>query len=314
MQNENQKEQNGKAACAGMGGSLGLAALAGACSVGCGFGAAPLFGILTSLGLGTVATFLPNLRIPLVILALIFGVFALRTFMRRKNALGAAVCGCVLGAGLAFLGWQAMRADDCKTASVIESTFQKISPQAKMVFQKGLYPLWPELGRAPTIQEIRSRVGLSSEQDVMAAFHELEKLGFRQMFFPGTQEIQWFWPFSSRDHGVEVTLAGAKTVHARCAIDALGMSSMFGKVAKVSIKSPLDGTNLELEIDGTKLVRATPGMVATDSDSCDEMLFFASKDEYDRYVKKTGTKTMEIRTLQQALERGVQSFGGVLKT
>lgn len=313
MRKENQKERSGKAACAGMGGSLGLAALAGACSVGCGFGAAPLFGILTSMGLGTVAAFLPTLRIPLVILALIFGAFALRTFTRRKNALGAAACGCVLGAGLAFLGWQTMRADDCKTASAIESVLKQISPQAKMVFQKGVYPLWPELGRAPTIQEIQSRVGLSSEQEVLAAFQELEKLGFRQMFFPGTQEIQWFWPFSSRDHGVDVTLAGSKTVHARCAIDALGMSSMFGRAAKVSIKSPLDGTSLELEIDGNKLVSATPGMVASDSDSCDEMLFFASKDEYERYVKKTGTKAMELRTLEQALERGVQSFGGVLK-
>ncbi len=314
MQNENQKDQSGKAACAGMGGSLGLAALAGACSVGCGFGAAPLFGILTSMGLGTVAAFLPNLRIPLVIVAIIFGAFALRTFVKRKNVIGAAACGCVLGAGLAFLGWQAMRADDCKTASVIESVLQKISPQAKMVFQKGVYPLWPELGRAPTLQEIQAKVGLSSEEEVLAAFHELEKLGFRQIFIPGTQEIQWFWPFSSRDHGVDVTLAGAKTVHARCAIDALGMSAMFGKVAQVSIKSPLDGTSMELEIDGNKLVRATPGMVATDSASCDAMLFFASKDEYERYVKKMGTKTMELRTLEQALERGVQSFGGVLKT
>ncbi len=314
MQNENQKDRSGKAACAGMGGSLGLAALAGACSVGCGFGAAPLFGILTSMGLGTVAAILPTLRIPLVIIALIFGAFALRTFVRNKNVVGAAACGCVLGAGLAFLGWQAIKADDCKTASVIESVLKQISPQAKLVFQKGVYPLWPELGRAPTIQEIQAKVGLSSEQEVLSAFHELEKLGFRQIFVPGTQTIQWFWPFSSLDHGVEVTLAGAKTVHARCAIDALGMSSMFGKVARISIKSPLDGTKLELEIDGTRLVRATPGIVASDSDSCDEMLFFASKEEYERYVKKTGTKTMELRTLEQALERGVQSFGGVLKT
>ena len=52
--------KNGKIACASAGGSMGLAGLAGACSAGCGFVAAPLAGLLSSIGLGTVATVLPS--------------------------------------------------------------------------------------------------------------------------------------------------------------------------------------------------------------------------------------------------------------
>ena len=118
---DSSSDKNGKLACAGAGGSLGLAALAGACTAGCGFMAAPLVGLLSSIGLSSVATFLPSLRIPLIALALACGAFAMWSFVKRKNALGAAVCGCMLGAGIIFLGWQATRAKDCKTASMVET-------------------------------------------------------------------------------------------------------------------------------------------------------------------------------------------------
>lgn len=63
--------KNEKLACAGAGGSLGLAAIAGACTTGCSFVAAPLAGLLSSVGLGSVAAFLPSLRIPLILSAFI---------------------------------------------------------------------------------------------------------------------------------------------------------------------------------------------------------------------------------------------------
>lgn len=311
---DQQIDKKGKIACAGVGGSMGLAALAGACATGCGFAAAPLFGLLTSLGLGGVAAFLPNLRIPLVLIALAFGTYAIRAFISTKNVVGAAICGCVLGAGGAFLGWQIIQANDCKTASQVEAVLQQLSPQSKNIFQKGVYPLWPELGRAPSMAEIQHRLGLSSPEPVLRAFKELEGMGFNGIFFPGTKHIKWFWPFSSLDHGVEVTLKGDKAVHARCAIDALGMSAMFGKPATVKITSPLDKKSIEMEIDGSRVATSSPDTVVSYSDSCDEMLFFASEEEFSRYVKATGKTYLKLYSLKEALERGIQSFGGVLKT
>ena len=70
------------------------------------------------------------------------------------------MCGCLLGAGLTFLGWQYMQANDCKPANTTAGVLARLSPVSWQVFQKGVYPLWPELGRAPTIQEIRERLGL----------------------------------------------------------------------------------------------------------------------------------------------------------
>ena len=306
-------DKNSKLACASAGGSLGLAAIAGACSAGCGFAAAPIAGLLASIGLGSVATFLPILRIPLILIALALGIYAIWSFIRKKNIVGVAICGCVLGIGGSFLGWQALQASDCKTASQVEAVLQKLSPQAKEVFQKGVYPLWPELGRAPTMAEVQERLGFTSDAPVLSAFRELEKMGFNGIFFPGTQNIKWFWPFSSLDHGVEVILEGTKLVHARCAIDALGMSAMFGKAAHVFIKSPIDKSAIEMEINGDKIIKSTPGVVVSYSESCDEMLFFASQDEFSRYVKETGKKNLKLYSLQEALERGIQSFGGVLK-
>ena len=310
---DSSSDKNGKLACAGAGGSIGLAAIAGACTTGCGLMAAPLAGLLSSIGLGSVAAFLPSLRIPLILFALGFGGYAMWSFVKRKNALGSAACGCLLVAGTIFLGWQATQANDCKTASAVEAILGKLTPQAKQVFQKGVYPLWPELGRAPTMTEVKDRLGYNSEEPVLSAFKELENQGLNHIFFSGTKNIQWLWPFSSLDHGVEVTLDGSKPVHARCAIDALGMSAMFGKVAHVSIKSPLDKSAIQMEINGNKIVNATPGVVVSYSESCDEMLFFASQDEFSRYVKDTGKSYLKLYTLQEALKRGIQSFGKVLK-
>jgi len=296
-----------------MGGSLGLAALAGACTVGCGMAAAPLAGLLASIGLGTIASILPALRIPLVIVAALFGAFALWAFVRKKSLVGIAVCSCALGAGGAFLAWQSTQASDCKTASQIEIVLRQLSPQAKLVFQKGIYPLWPELGRAPSIHEVSLKLGFNSDEPVRAAIQELANLGIQNIVDPKTNTIRVLWPFSSLDHGVEVTLDGQKPVHARCAIDALGMSAMFGKAAQISIQSALDKKSMHLSIDGDRIVRADPGVVVSYGDSCDEMLFFASRDEFARFVKGTGKNYLMLYSLQEALVRGIQSFGGVLK-
>ncbi len=304
-------DKNSKLACASAGGSLGLAAIAGACSAGCGIAGAPIAGLLASIGLGSVATFLPILRIPLILIAIALGIYAMWSFIRKKNMVGVAVCGCVLGIGGSFLGWQMMAAKECKSGRTMTEIMQNLSPETKLVFQKGVYSLWPELGRAPTIEEVQKKLGFNSKERVLSAFSELGRI--EEIFYPGTTTIKWLWPLSSIDHGVIVTLEGSKPVYARCAIDALGVSEMFGKRAKVMIHSPLDNKQIEMEISGKTLVKADPSVVVSHSDSCDDMLFLASRDEFDRYVQKTGKNYLKLFSLQDALKRGIHSFGGALK-
>jgi hypothetical protein len=306
------QKNKGKVACATAGGSLGLAALAGACSSGCGLIAAPLAGLLTSAGFGAAATILPKFQLPLFLIALVLGIYSIRIFAKQKNTIGIVATSVVLGAGAVFMAWQIFSAGQC--SSRVDSVLSRLSPHARLVFQKGVYPLWPELGRAPTIQEVREKLALASDDDVLSAFRELEKMGYQNVFYPGTTNIKWLWPFSSLDHGVEVTLDNSKPVHARCAIDALGMSEMFGKSARISIKSALDDKPIEFQVNGTKIDKANSDVVVSYSNSCDDILFFSSRDEYERYVKQSGKNYLQVMSLQQALEKGLETFGRILKS
>lgn len=308
------KEKNGKIACAGAAGSMGLAGLAGACSIGCGFVAAPMFGLLTSIGLGTVATILPKFQIPLYVLALGLGIYSITIFAKRKNVLGAVVTALFLGGGTVFMAWQMISAGQCSSDDSVNAVLKKLSPETKIVFQKGVYTLWPQLGRAPTFAEIQAELGFESEKPIENAFSEMQRLGYKNILYSGTKTIKWLWPLSSIDHGVEVTLSGAKPVHARCAIDALGMSAMYDKPARISVKTPLDQKVIEIEISGNQIVQSSNSVLISEGDGCDDMLFFASEDEFNRFVKSRNRKGMQLYSLEQALERGIKSFGKVLKS
>ncbi|MBI3549268.1 MAG: hypothetical protein HY078_09530 [Elusimicrobia bacterium] len=305
-------DKKGKLTCAGAGGSLGLAALAGACGTGCGALAAPLAGLLSSAGLGMLVPMLPGLRLPLFVLALALGLYSMRAFVKRKDALGSATSALILGGGSMLLLWQMFAADKCGggTAAMIA----RLAPESREVFQKGVYPLWPALGRAPTLGEVRRKLGHPNDDAILRAYAEIERTNGEDILFPGTQEIKWLWPFSSLDHGVEVTLAGARPVHARCAIDALGVSAMYGKPARVQVTTPLDGRTVALEISGRRLLKADAGVVVSFSDSCDDMLFFASREEFARYVKSSGKDYLKLLSVEEALARGIQSFGGVFSS
>lgn len=307
-------DKNGKIACAGAAGSMGLAGLAGACSVGCGFVAAPLFGLLTSLGLGTVATILPKFQIPLFLIALGFGIYSFRIFAKQKNVIGSSITALVLGAGAVLMVWQMVSAGQCATDDKVSAVLSKLSPTSKVVFQKGVYALWPKLGRAPTFEEIQTELGFDSIEPVEDAFAEMAKIGYRGVLYTGTKDIKWLWPLSSIDHGVDVTLKGEMPVHARCAIDALGISAMYDKPALITLKTALDSKVVEIEISGNQIVRASQPVVISEGDGCDDMLFFANEEEFNRYVKSRNKTGMKLYSLEKALERGVQSFGSVLKS
>jgi hypothetical protein len=305
-------DRNIEKVCASAAGSMGLAALFGACGSACGIFVAPLAGLMTSAGLGALSSFLPRFQIPLFALAFALGTYSLVVFIKRKSLRGALSCGAILVAGSAIIGWQLISSQKSRKIDSITAALAALDPKTRAVFQKGVYELWPQLGRAPSILELQAHLGYPSADPVLHAFADLQKMGFRTVFYPGTTEIKWFWPFSSLDHGIDVTLDGGKAVHARCAIDALGMSAMFGRSARVSIRTPLDQKIIELEVNNARVTRSDPNLVVSTGDSCDEMLFFSSKDEFNRYVR-AGKKNLRLLTLQTALDHGVESFGRILK-
>jgi hypothetical protein len=180
----------------------------------------------------------------------------------------------------------------------------------KALFEGVLVP-WFELGRAPTPEETGARLGLdAAATDSMLDTLEAcgEDLGFGIRRAPNSRIIAFAWPLSNVPTGITVTLEGGKPVHARCAIDALGVSKMMGKRAVVEATTK-DGEALRVEIDGDKLVSSTlPGAIVQKGSSCDEMNFFSSGQALEAWKKGHAVEGKSFG-LADAVQHGAGIFG-----
>jgi hypothetical protein len=185
----------------------------------------------------------------------------------------------------------------------------------------GVFTPWFELGRAPTPTEVGARLKLDPAAtnlmlDKLAACGQHDTSAFGIHRVPESELIAVAWPLANVPTGIDVTLEGKKTVHARCAIDALGISKMMGKKAVVEATMD-DGVTLRAEVDGDTLVSATPAeAVVFKGGSCDQMMFFSSATALDQWKKKKtetgGTPASsqgKTYTLVEAVKHGADSFG-----
>lgn len=293
----------------GTGAGLGLLSAAGSCGVVCGSSTLLVGSFLGSLGLSAVANWLPSLKIPLLLGSILFALLAVRELWKRgaRKAVFIASLLILIGGGVAVA-----HAFFPQTGGSMNPNGElaKYRPQTLRVLNEGLYELWPKLGRAPSLGEIKEALHLSSKEEVALAFKEIEERAGMEFFDENTGTVKWYWPFSSRDHGVTVTLEGAMPVYARCAIDALGTSAMYGKPARISVKTPIFHKDLLLEIDGKRIGRTSGGVVVGyKKDDCDNMLFFSSIEEFREYQKRNPGSGIELYDLDRALTRGIASFG-----
>lgn len=300
-----------KATMLATGSSLGLLSFAGACGAGCGLGAISIATILTSAGLGALAVYLPYLRFPFLIISIVLAVLVIRNVNRQGNPTKSSIVACLMGGLLVFLGFQAFKSNPCNVTT--GTMLSKLSPETQKVVKLGIFSLWPKLGHAPTVTEIKQGLGYSSDEPVLKAFNELRDAGWNEIFHDGTNEIKWVWPLSMIDHGVIVTLEGEKPVFARCAVDALGMSKMFGKPAQITVTTPLFHERLTFLVNGINAKLSDKNTVISTGDSCDDVLFFSSREEFDQYKEKNKKPDLKILTFDQALARGIKVFGKILE-
>jgi len=314
MENKkNSDSANNKKLYFGTGGTLGIISLLGACGGACTLAAIPLGSLLGAIGLTSLAIYLPFLRWPLFALALVLSFFVLRAVIRQGNPMKASLIALILGGALVYSGIQAFKPSPCEMRQTLSGMLQQMTPTTQRVIKEGIYALWPKLGRAPTVTEIKEALGFSSETSVVTAFEELRKVA-PEVFVEGTNEIKWLWPLSSLDHGITVVLDGAKPVHARCAVDALGISKMYGKSALISIRTPLFSKEIDFKVDGTKLMSDNSPIVVSTGGGCDDTLFFSSRDEFEQYKKSAHKEYLRAHTLKEAFEDGLFSFGNILQS
>jgi hypothetical protein len=220
-------------------------------------------------------------------------------------------------------------AEECKTgcktrepstpaacpARIEKGRFTVTSPAAaenvRTSLMRGVFEPWFELGRAPTPAEIGARLELDGAatdrlMDTLAACGGT--IGFGVHRVPESDLIAVAWPLSNVPTGVDVTLEGKKPVHARCAIDALGVSKMMGRRASIDATTR-DGVPLHVVVDGEQLLEATPpGAVVFKGGSCDEMLFFSSQAALDDWKSQHGAKGRSFG-LGDAVHHGAELFG-----
>lgn len=297
----------------GTGSSLGFLALIGACGGTCSLLAIPVTGFLASIGLGVIAPWLSMLRYPLLGLSALFAALSLVRIYRTGRKLGSVLAGIFL-LSLITTSFIASQRSDC--SEKIQGTakyLQSLSPETQEVVKTGIYRTWIRLGRAPTLEEIQTALGPESAVKVEKAIRELKASEFAEMFIPGTNTIRWFWPLSMQNHGVEVTLAGEKAVFARCAVDALGMSKMFGKPSTITMVTSLWKKRIEFSMNGVTLAKFDHRVVVSKGDGCDDLLFFSSAEEFSRFKEKTGRTQLKMMPLSDAVQWGLASFGSIFE-
>jgi hypothetical protein len=177
----------------------------------------------------------------------------------------------------------------------------------------GVFRPWFELGRAPTQDEIGARLKLSAADtnllvSELQACGEAVQMGILKV--PESDIIAVAWPLANVPTGITVTLDGSRTVNARCAVDALGISQMMGKRAVIEATTRDNGAKVRIEVDGDRLVSAEPpGVAVMKGGSCDEMNFFSSVAAIDAWKKDHPNEAAKVLPIEDAVKHGAEIFG-----
>jgi hypothetical protein len=301
------KNKADKVSLIGAGGSAGIAGLIGACGGTCGAAALPLGSFLTSIGLGSFVGWLPAIGKPLFFIGLALGLYSIYRLTRVNRPILLAFTSVIMTAMFGYSGYQLFN-QPCSSDEV--ATISKMSNDTKIV-AKTIYSIWPELGKAPTPKDLSSRLKID-EKSILKAYQELRSHGFTGMFYSGSDDIKWFWPLSTIDHGFMVTLAGKKQVFARCSIDALGMSAMYDLPATIEIITPIEKKKIRIQVDGEKIVAGDSNVIVTQGKGCNDMLLFANHEEFQKYIDQSGKK-LKGHSLEEGLKYGVKIFKNRLR-
>lgn len=195
---------------------------------------------------------------------------------------------------------------------------KEFSPNARRVL-KTLHLTWPQLGRAPSIEDVHQRARDMDVESVKCAFDELNGNYIDGIqLASGSYNIQWAWPFSSKNLGIQVSLEKLEPVFARCAVDALGMSAMFSRRAIIVAESKIWKKEIQLEINISswnslnEYLKPVVSLTGCGGD-CDQILFFVSVEEWKEYTVSNRITNGTYLSIEDALKRGMKTFGARLE-
>ncbi len=226
----------------------------------------------------------------------------------------------VIAAAISETGYEATPLDGPVTAGT-SSTAQEaaVPPEVSCrVMREGVYRLWPELGRAPRPREIATALRMD-EREVNRILDAIDghwsPCGSIERA-DKSDRIVFAWPLSNVPTEYLVTIQGSKPVYGRCAIDALGMSAMYGRPVEIAATSVASDVAIRITVNGDRVERAEPAdavvWVAGEDCGCDEMALFANRAELEAWRRALDKPEGNTLTLAEATKYGVEVFGSRL--
>src|SRR5882757_6302815 len=138
-----------------------------------------------------------------------------------------------------------------------------LSPPARHV-HRAILTEFARNGQAPTQADLADAHGI----DLAGTLAELTAADLIVIDDEG--DLRGAYPFSATPTPHRVTIADGPTVHAMCAIDALGISAMLGRQVTITSDEPGTGHIVIVHVDGDQAdwTPSTTVVVAATTDDC----------------------------------------------
>lgn len=192
-----------------------------------------------------------------------------------------------------------------------------LSPPARRV-HRAILTEFAQSGRAPTPADPADERGI----DVAGILAELTAADLIVLDAEGN--LRAAYPFSAIPTPHRVTIADGPTVHAMCAIDALGISAMLGRPVTITSDEPGTAQTVHVHVDGDQ-ADWTPStavvVAATTSDccapsaqrTCPHINFFTTPAAAHLWTEQHGDTTAITLHQHDALAHGITEFGTLLR-
>ena len=165
--------------------------------------------------------------------------------------------------------------------------------------------------------EAAKRLEIDAEQG-------LEALAREDLVHRGSDgEVTVAYPFSGRPTAHRVRFPGGHEVDAMCAIDALGITPMFGEQVEIESRDPVSGDEIRAGVAADGAVEWWPesavvvaGAIRDQGDACcgccPVLNFFASPANAERWLAQYPEVRGDVISMREAAAAGRAVFGDVL--
>ncbi len=206
-------------------------------------------------------------------------------------------------------------------AGLLDTWSHALGADEDLVWRAVLH-LYADKWRPPRLDEVAAETGIAADH-VAALLRELQRRDLVGLD-PGSGAIRYAYPFTESATCHQVKLRG-HSLHALCAIDALGVASMYG--TDVLVRSPCrfcgETVHAATADKGLALGSVAPAEAVVWYDfafsgsaaasCCTAIAFFCSDDHLRRWLDAQMPRREGVRlTMDEALEVGRAIFGPVL--